>query len=407
MRFACIPVLLVASAALAQTPARTTAMPGTKPLPTSANTPATLRRPKPSSVAPDTPVITIFGLCDAASARPKTGATSPKRATGAECKTVITRAQFDALADAIQPELTPVAKFQLANIYPKLLLMQREFRKHGLEKDPKVQRALAFTRVRSEAEEMAKALKEKADDVPNSEIEKYYKDNPSEFEQFELQRIFVPKEKKQEATDNKPELKQESATSTEAEKDSNQASTEPSEKAKPENVKADDDRMKELADALHAQAVAGQDFEELQKQATKLAGLQAGPSADLGKLTVNQLPPAHLIVTSMKPGEVSQVFVDPNGYYIYKLVSKSTKPLDQVRADIRTNLAQRRFADAMHSVEESAKTVLNETYFPKPNAARGFGGRDRNGMREITIPPPTPAPVAAHPAAANPEAPKN
>jgi len=406
MRFACIQVLLVASLALAQTPANTTATPAPKPFPTSVNAGTALRRPKPSSVAPDTPVITIMGLCEAAS-RPKTGTTPAKRAAGSDCKTVVTRAQFDALAEAIQPNLPSAAKFQLANIYPKLLLMQREFRKYGLEKDPKVQRALAFTRVRSEAEEMAKALKEKADDVPNAEIEKYYTNNPSEFEQFELQRIFVPKERKQEAKDNKPEPKQESAKSSEAEKDSKEESTEAAEKAKADNAKADDDRMKELADALHAQAVAGEDFEKLQKQAIELAGLQAGASANLGKLTAHQLPPAHLVVTSMKPGEVSQVFVDPNGYYIYKIVSKSTKPLEQVRADIKTNLAQRRFADAMQSVEQSAKTVLNETYFPTPNAARGFGGRDQHGIRQITIPPPTPEPVAAHPAAPSPEAPKN
>ena len=371
----------------------------------SAHKPSTLGRPKPSSVAPDTPVITILGLCD--SARPRSTATSAKQAAGAPCKTVITREQFDALAEAIQPNLTTAAKFQLATIYPKLLLMQREFRKQGLAKDPKVQRALAFTRVRSEAEEMAKALKEKADEVPNAEIEKYYKDNASEFDEFELQRIFVPKENKQEAKDNKPEPKEEPAKSADAEKDSKQASTETADEADASNKKADDARMKELADALHAQAVAGEDFEKLQKQATELAGLKAGPSADLGKLTVQQLPPAHLIVTTLKPGEVSQVFVDPTGYYIYKLVSKSTGPIEQVRADIKANLAQRRFADAMHGVEESARTVLNETYFPTPNSARAMGGRNKHGMAEITIPPATPEPVAAHPPAPSPEAPKN
>src|SRR5207253_1954068 len=183
--------------------------------------------------------------------------------------------------------------------------------------------ALAFSRVRSEAEEMARALKEKADDVPNAEIEKYYKDNPSEFEQFELQRIFVSKETKPAVKDNKPEPKQESSKSSETEKDSNQESAQPAEKAKADDTKVDNDRMKELADAVHAQAVAGEDFEKLQ------------------------------------------------------------------------------------SVEQSARTVLNVTYFPKPNSARGFGGRDSHGIKQITIPPTPPEPVAAHPATASPEAPKN
>src|SRR5207237_10889292 len=130
----------------------------------------------------------------------------------------------------------------------------------------------------------------------------------------EEQRIVMTKERKQEAKENKPEPKHESAKSSEAEKDSKEESTEAAEKAKADNAKADDDRMKELADALHAQAVAGEDFEKLQTQAIELAGLQAGASANLGKLTAQQLPPAHLVVTSMKPGEGSQVITTCQGY---------------------------------------------------------------------------------------------
>src|SRR5207302_9312303 len=114
MRFVCIPVLLVASLTLAQAPANTTATPAPKPLPTSLNAASAVRRPKTSSLPPDTPVITIMGLCDAASARPKTGATAANRATGPACKAVITRAQFDALADAHQPNVPSAAQFALA-----------------------------------------------------------------------------------------------------------------------------------------------------------------------------------------------------------------------------------------------------------------------------------------------------
>jgi hypothetical protein len=67
----------------------------------------------------------------------------------------------------------------------------------------------------------------------------------------------------------------------------------------------------------------------------------------------------------VKAGEVSEVIADPpNGYYIYKLLSKSTKPLEQVKGEIRTAVAQHRFNAAMQKIEGAAKTTLNENYFP-------------------------------------------
>src|SRR6202011_1834845 len=191
MRLSHLPVLLLASVALGQA----------APVPTltaRSSDAAQASQPTPdnSPINPDTPVITIVGLCDTSPARPKaaTAASEPKISS---CKTAITRAQFDALANALQANMNSATKLQLAAIYPKLLLMQREFHKRGLEKNPVVKEALAFAKLRSEAEETAKLLKEDADNVPEAEIEKYFKDNASAFEQAELQRILVPKANQQ------------------------------------------------------------------------------------------------------------------------------------------------------------------------------------------------------------------
>jgi hypothetical protein len=49
-----------------------------------------------TSVAPDAPVITITETCENAGTQPK---------SGSECKTVVTRAQFERLANALQPNM--------------------------------------------------------------------------------------------------------------------------------------------------------------------------------------------------------------------------------------------------------------------------------------------------------------
>jgi parvulin-like peptidyl-prolyl isomerase len=406
MRLSHLPLLLLASVALGQT-----APTPTPTAPPSHGAQAPQRTPANSPITPDTPVITIVGLCDTSPAQPKTAtAASGRKVSG--CQTAITRAQFDALANALQADMNSATKLQLAAIYPKLLLMQREFHKRGLEKNPVVKEALAFAKLRSEAEETAKLLKEDADNVPEAEIEKYFKDNASAFEQAELQRIVVPKAyPPPTAKDNK----QESAKSAGAQE-------------------VDADTMKKKAAALQSRAAAGEDFDRLQKEAFESAGMQGpSPGTNLGSLTVNRMPPNHRSVMTLEAGEVSEVIAEPNGYYIYKVVSKSVKPLDQVRSEIKTSLAQQRFADAMQKIEQSAKAELNDAYFPAPapgaatgarpvgTGGMGFGARrpdvrsrggsNNRGSVRSTIPPRVvlPAPAATRPALGNPEseAPKN
>jgi hypothetical protein len=160
-----------------------------------------------ASITPETPVITIYGLCDTVPTGRNKGTTIAPKPNAKNCKTVVTRAQFDSLAEALQPTWTPASRRQLAEIYPKLLLMQREFRRRGLDKDAKIKEGLAFTLVRFEAETMAKSMKETADKVSDSDVDKYYSENATSFEELELQRIFVPVDKKQVSKDDKQDPK--------------------------------------------------------------------------------------------------------------------------------------------------------------------------------------------------------
>ena len=349
MHFRCLPVLLLASLALGQAgPARSPKAAHKAP---SASTEAKTEKPaakETSGMAPDTPVITITGICDTPATK-TAAAAKPK----GECKTVVTRAQFEEIANALQPNMNAATKKRLADIYPKMLVMAHEARKRGVENDPKFKQILQFARLQILAQQLSQSVKDDADKVPEADIAKYYKDNAPAFEEAELLRLYIPKDKQREpAVDGK----EDAAKQADAQK-------------------TDEEAMKKEADSLQSRAAGGEDFEKLQKEAFDMAGVKgAPPTTKIGKLTRNELPVNHRTVLDLNAGQVSQVLAEPNGYYIYKLVSKDTKPLEQAHDSIRATLAQQRMQDAMQGIQESAKTTLNEAYFgPAATPAAGPG----------------------------------
>ena len=64
----------------------------------------------------------------------------------------------------------------------------------------------------------------------------------------------------------------------------------------------------------------------------------------------------------LNPGEVSQVFSDPEGaHFIYKMISKNTLPLEDAKSEIRTQISSQRYRDSMKSFE--GNVVFNDAYF--------------------------------------------
>jgi len=311
------------------------------------------RAPAPApQIAPDTAVITIKGICDekprAATAATKTA--KPAAPKG-DCQTVVTRAQFEKLADALQPNMAPQVKRQLANSYPRILTMAHEARKRGLDKSPTFEEKLQFARQQLLMQELNRAIQAEAAVIPEKAIADYYRDNSAAYEQATLQRIFVPKSK---ALDT------------------------PRDTAKPEDVKARQEAaeaaMTQEAEALRTRAAAGEDFEKLQKEAFDAAGLKSSPPpTNLGKMRRTNLPPTHASVFDLKSNEVSPVISDASGHYIYKLVSKQIPPLDEVKEEIHANLQSQRMKDALQNIQNSTTSELNDAYFGASPAAPARG----------------------------------
>jgi parvulin-like peptidyl-prolyl isomerase len=366
MRIRSLAALLLCSLAVGQATSPSAAKPGAK-APSAPTASQSSSADKSSAVAPDAAVITIQGICDTPA--PKGAAASAQSKSA--CKTVVTRAQFEQLASALQPNMNPAMKRRLADLYPKMLVMAHEARKRGLENDPKYKQVLQFAKLQILSQELSRSLKDESEKISDAEIEKYYKDNASAFEEADMKRLFIPKEKQSESGDAEGE-------------DSDQAAAQPknAEKADPGKAaadqksadqtkvdqeakkKADEDALKKEAETLHTRAAAGEDFDKLQKEAFEAASIKGNPpSTAVGKLTPNEVPVTQRAVLDLKPGQVSDIITEQNGYYIYKLIAKDTKPLAQARDQIRATLAQQKMQDTVQKIQDSAKTDLNQNYF--------------------------------------------
>jgi hypothetical protein len=207
-------------------------------------------------------------------------------------------------------------------------------------------------------------------------LEKYYKDDPAAFEQYNVDRIFVPRTKQLEAEADDDE-KDEKATAEQ------KKAKEGAEQSKKQENEQD---MTKLADSLRARAAAGEDITKLQKEAFEKAGMKIeSPTVNMPSVRRSGLPQAQTVVFDLKPGEISQVISDAGGHYIYKMNSKTTMPFDQAKSEIRTRLQTDRMKESMDKLNASFSSVTNEAYFgpggptpprmplPRPGGRPGAG----------------------------------
>jgi len=343
MRFQYLVYLLLAGLAYGQ------AAPSATP-PAATPSAATDKAPE-IKVGPDDAVITLKGFCADATQQ------------GDACKTVISRAQFEKLAESLQPGMSPAIRRQLATAYSRILRMSTVAEKRGLDKQPKFEEKMNYARMQVLSGELSSALQEEAGKVTDGDIDDYYKKNEASYEQATFARIFVPRAKQI----VNPVVRPKAGTNVGA-KASATASTNklPTEAQK----KASEEAMTKLAAGLRARAAKGEDPDTLQKEAYVAAGLPGNaPSTKMEKVRRTTLPANHQAVMDLKPGEVSEVISDPNsGHYIYKLVSKETLSVDTVKPEIRSTISSQRYRDSMQNFQGNVD--LNDAYFgPTRNPA--------------------------------------
>jgi hypothetical protein len=332
--------------------------------------------PQPAPAPPDTSaavpanaaVITVIGACapqakpaaaKGTAAKPATMAMAPAAKTpAAECKTVITKAQFEELVKALIPNPTPQSKKQLAGVLPRFIGMSSEAKKEGLDKKKEFDETVKFAKMQILTTELQRKIQDDAANITPQEIEKYYNEHLDTFEQFNVDRLFVPRTKQGDAEAKEDEDK---------DKDEKLSDDAKKAKAAEEKAKADESEqaMTKLADSLRTRAAAGEDFVKLQKEAFDAAGMKIeSPTVVLPNVRRTGLPPGHAAVFDLKVGEVSQVLSDSGGHYIYKVNSTDHLTLDQAKGEIHAKLQNDRTREMMDKVNNSFHTVTNDLYFP-------------------------------------------
>jgi parvulin-like peptidyl-prolyl isomerase len=340
--------LLLASLAWGQAAGKPAAAPGAPskaPASTSSAAPAAnapeATTPTPAEVAPNAAVITLPGVCDNPSA---------DQSKAADCKTVVTRAEFEQLLEAInQAHMPPPVRRQLANQYAMLVVMANEAHKMGVDKGPKFEQQLRIQRMQAMATQLRQALQEKAGEVPDKDIEDYYHKNAASYEQASVQRLFIPHSRQLDTSKDKEK---------------------PTEAETKKRQEEGDAAMKTEAEALQKRAAAGEDFNKLEEEAFTFAGLKAkAPQTSMENLRRASLPPTQAAVFDLKTGEVSPLIADPSGYFIFKMGEKQTMSLESAKEEIHNTLRAQRLQESMQSIQQSAKPTLNDAYFAMPEAA--------------------------------------
>jgi hypothetical protein len=287
-----------------------------------------------SNLPPDTPVITIQGLCE------KPAGSS---ATPSDCKTVITRAEFEKVLNVAAPNLPKNQLKQFAGRYVVALVVAEKAHEQGLDQSPEFQELMTLQRLQVLDRLASDQMQREAAKVTDNEIEEFYRQHQADFKTVSYDKLYVPKEKQFEGPPADPDLQK--------------------------KRQASESDMKEEADKLRARAAAGEDFTKLQQDAYDFAGFKAKASnTHVNGISKTAVPSTEAAIFDLKKGEVSQVLSTGQGFMIYKVDDVQDRPL----ADVRSEIARRLQGEKMKAVSEqlqksaSESTTFDEAYFATP-----------------------------------------
>ena len=288
--------------------------------------------PNTTTTALDKPLITIAGLCDKS---------SDDEAKASGCETVITRAQFERLINAVQPNMPSRGRREFAERYADALVLAKKAEQIGLDKGPNYEEQIKIARIQILSQDIKKMIQEKASQISDQDVEDYYHHNAARFERALVDRIYIPRTRQLPSSSN-----------SKLDDGDRQKTPQESEQT-----------MKEEANRLRERAIAGEGFTKLQADAYQFAGIKSSAPNTSLEIRRISLPPTQASVMDLKPGEISQVFNDANGYFVYKIRTKETLSLDQTREEIKATLRSQRMKDEMQGIQNSATSTLDESYF--------------------------------------------
>jgi hypothetical protein len=275
----------------------------------------------PVDLPPDTPVVTLNGVCEPA-----------PHAENQDCKTVVAREQMDKIVALMAQGNPKVSHRQMAIDYVRMLAASKLANDRKLGNNPAVavelekQGPLGRLRVLSSA--FYRQLEEDAGNPTTTEIQQYYDDHRSAFEEGEVLRLSIPY----------------SVVSS-------------------GGMRIDRRILKAEVDSLRSRAAAGYDFDQLQVLAYKDLGINAvPPPTKLAMARRSSMSPDQEGVFNLQPGEVTPVIESYTHMVVLKLASKRTAPLESVLPEIKEDLRRERLQQEIQKASKSVTAEFNLHY---------------------------------------------
>ena len=317
--------------------------------------------PAVTDVESNAPVVTLQGVCDGApgtkspasgrssvksavksaakaSARPGTAAKATLQG-GKDCKTVVTKAEMDAMMDLLLPGASPEQRRGFALNYIRMLAASGVAKEKLLDHDPAVARELeartAFTRMQVLAGSLYRRIETLAQDVQDAEIQNYYNQEAGNLIEGEVQRLSLSK-------------------------------------LGPRGTQVDLAALRTKAVEYHARAAKGEDLEQMQKEIQAANPGISVPPTKTATVRRNNLLPEEAVVFNLKPGEITPVVDARGAFEILRLVSVKPIPLETLRADIKTALANGHLQLLMKDATKDVTAKFNLMYLQLPKTPELF-----------------------------------
>lgn len=297
---------------------------------------------------PDTPVVTLNGLCDSglATATPQAVSEQALKAMSGnvpkgsptlapDCKTVITRERFEALAAAIGAR--PSKSQRLAYLYADILGFAGKGGELGVQQSPRFQEKMRYAYMQAMAQQGTVKLQEIADDFTDAEFQKFYKENPLQFVELRLSQLAIPKNK--------------------VRNDDAKGAPAPTK----EQLAAEQEEMKKMAEKLQKELASGGNIDKLEERAYKAAHDDGVPDTDLGFRTPDQIPEQYRkMIFDLQEGGVSALAEDDHEYLVFKVIKRRIIAPDD---EGRHHWGQLRMKEVRKQLDDTSKVQLNDKYF--------------------------------------------
>lgn len=192
--------------------------------------------------------------------------------------------------------------------------------------------------------------------VSPEEISGYYSTNKSKYEKAKTQAIYIAFR-----SDVLPEAR---GTSPEAVREAAEAAV----RQANQNVKRNETEAKQIAESVVKEIRAGADFEAMVEKHCDDPSLKQN-KGDFAVLKHGDSYPEELkkAVMALSPGSVADPVRQPGGFYILRLVEKSTQPQSEVTESIVRELRNQKFSKWFTDLQKRFQTKVEKPeFFTRP-----------------------------------------